>query len=102
MTLNLYQLACLSAALGLSACTTTPRVVDDGSVQDKCECDCKWPTVDGSLALGKLTFAPQGQACNFVAVDIYFPCTDDQGAVHNNGTSFSNCKFVPAVLPPSP
>jgi hypothetical protein len=102
MTLNLFQLACLSAALSLSACTTTtPKVLDDGIVKDTCQCDCKWATVDGSLAVGKVTFPPQGQTCNFVAPDIYVPCTDDQGAVHT-GTSFSNCRFVPAVLPPSP
>ena len=102
MTLNLFQLACLSAALGLSACTTTtPKVVDDGAIKDKCECNCKWSTVDGSQAVGKLTFAPQGQTCNFVAVDIYVPCTDGQGTVHP-GTSYSNCRFVPGVLPPTP
>jgi hypothetical protein len=101
MTLNLFQLACLSAALGLSACTTTPKVVDDGAIKDTCQCNCKWSTVDGSQAVGTLTFPPQGQTCSFVAVDNYVPCNDDQGDVHP-GTSYSDCRFVPGVLPPSP
>jgi hypothetical protein len=101
MTLNLFQLACLSAALTLSACTTAPKVVDDAGIKDKCECDCKWSTVDGSQAVGTLTFPPQGQTCSFTAVDIYVPCNDDQGGVHP-GTSYSDCRFVSGVLPPTP
>jgi hypothetical protein len=70
MTLNLYQLACLSAALSLSACTTTPKVVDDGAIKDKCECSCKWSTIDGSQAVGKLTVFIAASAALVVATGI--------------------------------
>ena len=99
MTAYLLKLATLSAALALTACTTS-KVVDNGAVKNECKCNCKWTTVDGSQATGTLTFASNGPTCSFTAVDNYVACTDDQGGVHP-GTSYSGCQFM-GVLPPSP
>jgi hypothetical protein len=100
MTAYLLKLATLSAVLGLAACTTPNKVVDDGAVKDQCKCNCKWTTVDGSQAVGTFTFPTNNQACAYTAVDNYVPCSDDQGQVHP-GTSYSGCQFT-GVLPPTP
>ena len=91
------KLACLSAALGLSACAT--HVTDD-AVKQECKCKCAWTTVDGSQAIGVFTFASDGPSCSFTAVDNYVPCKDAQGGSHP-GTRYYECQFM-GVAPPIP
>jgi hypothetical protein len=104
MASNVSTLALLAAVLGLSACTTPSKPIDDGAVRQECECKCAYSALQGGVTpgerIGTFTFPSDGPTCSYTAVDNYVPCKDAQGETHA-GTRYSDCKFM-GVAPPQP
>ncbi|HTN71141.1 MAG TPA: hypothetical protein VMO00_08625 [Methylomirabilota bacterium] len=69
----------------------------------ECHCTCTYSGVQGKPQQGMFNFFPQANntSCQYTAIDIYVPCYDSAGQLHP-GTNFSNCKYVPGIMPTAP